>query len=104
MGVLTSALDVRGETFQRNATAMRALLDELQAREAAARAGGGAKGAAKFRERHKLLPRERIARLLDADAPFLELSTLAAWDMYDNECPAAAEITGIGMVCGVECM
>ncbi len=104
MGIITSTLDTRSEAFQRNAAAMRALLDEFHARQAQARAGGGEAGKRKFRERNKLLPRERITRLLDPEAPFLELSTLAAWDMYDNECPAAAEITGIGIVSGVECM
>jgi acetyl-CoA carboxylase carboxyltransferase component len=104
MGILTSALDPRSETFQRNADAMRVLLEEFEQRQAKNRAGGGERAIRRFRERGKLLPRERIAQLLDPDTTLFELSTLAAWDMYDNECPAAAEITGIGRVNGVECM
>ena len=68
------------------------------------RAGGGARGAAKFRAAGKLLPRERVELLLDPGTPFLELSPLAAWDMYDGESPGASQITGIGVVSGTECL
>jgi 3-methylcrotonyl-CoA carboxylase beta subunit len=55
-------------------------------------------------ERGKLLPRERVERLLDPGTPFLELSPLAAYGMYDDECPGASQITGIGIVSGAECL
>ncbi len=65
-------------------------------------------GSAAARERHlargKLLPRDRITALLDTGAPFLELSPLAAWGMYDDEVPAAGLVTGIGLVSGQECV
>ena len=83
---------------------MQALVDQLNERQAVARAGGGERGVQKFRERSKLLPRERLALLLDPNTPFLELSPLAAWGMYNDESPAASNIIGIGIVSGVECM
>ncbi|MGI8968584.1 MAG: carboxyl transferase domain-containing protein [Chloroflexota bacterium] len=68
------------------------------------RGGGGARARQRHSERGKLLPRERVERLLDPGSPFLELSPLAAWDMYDNEAPSAGIITGIGSVHGQEVM
>src|SRR5205807_9729074 len=66
--------------------------------------GGGARAVALHRQRGKLLARERIDTLLDPGAPFLELSALAAYDMYDNAAPAAGLVTGIGVVHGTEVM
>ncbi len=83
---------------------MLGLVEQLEARQAQVRAGGGERGEAKFRAQGKLLPRERLELLLDPNTPFLELSPLAAWDMYNDEAPAALQITGIGVVGGVECM
>jgi acetyl-CoA carboxylase carboxyltransferase component len=56
------------------------------------------------RQRGKLLVHERIEAILDANSPFLELSPLAAWEMYDGEAPGAGIVTGIGRVAGLECM
>ncbi|MFQ5400194.1 MAG: acyl-CoA carboxylase subunit beta [Anaerolineae bacterium] len=104
MTLLESQLNTRSDEYQTNRQAMQALVDELNERQAWARAGGGEKGVKKFRQRGKLLPRERLERLLDANTPFLELSPLAAYGMYNDESPCASQITGVGVVSGVECM
>lgn len=104
MAILRSALDTRSDAYQANARMMQGLVDDLHARRDRVRAGGGERGQRKFRERGKLLPRERVALLVDPETPFLELSMLAAGGMYDDECPGAAEIAGIGVVSGVECL
>ncbi|GIX48497.1 MAG: hypothetical protein KatS3mg131_2708 [Candidatus Tectimicrobiota bacterium] len=102
MPVLTSHVDPHSAQFQANAAAMRALLEELEAQLALARAGGGEAYVARHRQRGKLLPRERIELLLDRDAPFLELSPLAAWG---TEYPVGGSVvTGLGVVSGVECV
>ncbi|MBI5289099.1 MAG: methylcrotonoyl-CoA carboxylase, partial [Chloroflexi bacterium] len=82
----------------------RALAQTLRERLAQVRAGGSAAAVATQRKRGKLLPRERIERLLDPETPFLELSALAAWGRHDNEVPAAGVVTGIGRVWGRECL
>ncbi|MBV8489346.1 MAG: methylcrotonoyl-CoA carboxylase, partial [Candidatus Eremiobacteraeota bacterium] len=82
---------------------MREAIAELETRLAAAREAGGEAARARHRDRGKLLPRERLERLLDDSAAFLELSPLAAWEMYDNESPGASVITGIGAVGGRQC-
>ncbi|MEO3472753.1 carboxyl transferase domain-containing protein [Roseomonas sp. CAU 1739] len=102
--VLTSAIDTRAEAFRANAATMRALLDTLGARAAEAAAGGPTASREKHIARGKLLPRERVERLLDRGAPFLELSPLAAHGMYGGEVPGAGMITGIGRVSGRECV
>ena len=66
--------------------------------------GGKEAAVKKHQERGKLLVRDRIDLLIDSDTPFLELSTLAAIDMYDNEVPSAGIVTGIGVVHGREVM
>jgi 3-methylcrotonyl-CoA carboxylase beta subunit len=102
MTQLNSHLNTRSDEYRANRAAMQELVDELNERLAVARAGGGERGAAKFHAQGKLLPRERLELLLDPGTPFLELSPLAAWEMYNNESPAASNITGIGVVSGVE--
>jgi 3-methylcrotonyl-CoA carboxylase beta subunit len=104
MAALHSTLDPRSESFRANAAAMRRLVAELHERHARVREGGGKRAVEKHLARNKLLPRERVRRLLDEGAPFLELSALAAGDMYGGEVPAAGLITGIGRVSGRECM
>src|SRR5829696_5706961 len=81
---------------------MAALVAELRDRTAAVRQGGGEKYVQRHREQGKLPARDRISKLLDAGSPFLELSPLAAWDLYDNEAPAAGIVTGVGRVAGRE--
>lgn len=97
---LASSIDIRAAAFRENAEAMAALVADLEKTLAAVREGGGAAARERHLARGKLLPRERIARLLDPGAPFLELSPLAAHGMYGGEVPAAGIITGIGRVAG----
>jgi 3-methylcrotonyl-CoA carboxylase beta subunit len=101
---LTSRLAPRSEEFKAGAAAMRALVDDLNAKLATIAEGGGEAARAKHVGRGKLLPRERVELLLDPDTPFLEIAPLAALDMYGNEAPGAGIITGIGRVAGVECV
>jgi acetyl-CoA carboxylase carboxyltransferase component len=102
MDALESHVDVRSELFRTNQERMQSLVAELRARTELIRQGGGAKYVQRHREQGKLPVRERIDRLLDAGSPFLELSPLAAWDLYDNDAPAAGIVTGIGRVSGRE--
>ncbi|MFM7459424.1 MAG: carboxyl transferase domain-containing protein [Burkholderiales bacterium] len=111
MPKLSSRIDTSSHAFQANATQMRSLVNELIARSQLVAQGGGAEANAKHTARGKLLPRDRVAALLDAGSPFLELSPLAAWAMYgktdasqSGDAPAAGVITGIGRICGVECV
>jgi 3-methylcrotonyl-CoA carboxylase beta subunit len=104
MSQLSSLLDPRSESFRENAAQMQALIADLEKRQARVAQGGGARATEKHLARKKLLPRERVQRLLDQGAPFLELSALAASGMYGDEVPAAGLITGIGRVSGRECM
>ncbi len=90
--------------FQHNREHMQHLTRELQTLLEHIRRGGGEQAQQRHVSRGKLLPRERIDALLDTGSPFLELSPLAAWQVYDEEVPAAGLIAGIGRVSGVECM
>jgi 3-methylcrotonyl-CoA carboxylase beta subunit len=95
----------RGEAqFDANAAAMRALVAQLRERTAAAAQGGSQSARERHRARGKLLVRERIDLLLDPGAAFLELSALAAYDMYGGEVPGAGIVTGIGRVSGRLCV
>ena len=104
MTKLETKLNARSADFQANATAMRALVDDLQAQFAKVEAGGGEAARAKHTARGKLLPRDRVQMLLDPGTPFLELSPLAAYGMYKGDAPGAGLIAGIGRVSGVDCM
>ncbi len=104
MEVLTSHIDPRSEAFEANAAHMRTLVAELRERLAQARQGGGEAARTLHRKRGKLFVRERIERLLDPGSPFLELSPLAAWGMYDGRAPSAGIVTGIGKVAGTQVM
>lgn len=104
MQVLKSQIDTRSDEFRGNAETMRTLVDDLRAKAAAVEQGGGPAARDKHVSRGKLLPRERIARLLDPGSPFLEVGQLAAHGMYDNEAPGAGVIAGIGRIEGIECM
>ncbi len=103
MALLESRLD-RSESFERNAERMRGLVAQLRDRLVAVRAGGGEEAIAKHRKRNKLTARERIERLVDAGSAFLELSALAAADMYAGDSPSAGIVTGIGIVEGQHCV
>ncbi|HBM83941.1 MAG TPA: methylcrotonoyl-CoA carboxylase, partial [Halieaceae bacterium] len=104
MTVLQSRLNPRDETFQANSDHMQTQVDDLRERVAALREGGGKKAQERHLARGKLLPRLRLQALLDPGSPFLELSQLAALDVYDDPVPGAGIITGIGRVAGQECM
>ena len=104
MAILSSKLSTGSKEFKANASHMRTLVEDLNAKRDTV-GGGGPKRA---RERHvargKLLPRERVMRLIDPGSPFVEFSQLAAWDMYDNKIHGAGLITGMGRVSGRECV
>ncbi|MEG2047845.1 MAG: carboxyl transferase domain-containing protein, partial [Comamonas sp.] len=104
MNILGTQLNPRSADFQANAAAMQTVVDELRARCEQVALGGGEAARAKHVARGKLLPRERVQRLLDAGTPFLELAPLAALNMYNNDAPGAGLIAGIGRVSGVDCM
>ena len=104
MAVLTSRLNNRDDTFIANRAHMQAQVDYLRHKVDAIRLGGGTKAQERHTSRGKLLPRERLAALLDPGSPFLELSQLAAYKVYEDEVPCAGIITGIGRVAGQECM
>jgi 3-methylcrotonyl-CoA carboxylase beta subunit len=104
VAAIQSGVDPQSEEFRANQSAMRALIAELQQHRAKAAQGGPARARERHLARGKLLPRERVMTLLDPGAPFLELSPLAAKDMYDDAVHAAGVITGIGRVGGRECV
>jgi 3-methylcrotonyl-CoA carboxylase beta subunit len=102
--VLTTALSSESETFRTNAAHNRTLKDTLWAKVAEAALGGNAKSRERHTSRGKLLPRERVERLLDPGSPFLEIGQLVANGLYDDEVPGAGLICGIGRVSGRQCM
>ena len=104
MSILGTQLNPRSADFLANAAAMQALVDDLRARCEQTALGGNEAARAKHVARGKLLPRERVQRLLDPGTPFLELSPLAAFNMYNNDAPGAGVIAGVGRVSGVDCM
>ena len=104
MPVIQSQLDTRDATFAKNRDAMGALVADLRAKFAEVERGGGEAACAKHVARGKLLPRERVRALLESGSSFLELSPMAAMDMYDNDAPGSGVITGVGRVSGVECI
>jgi len=107
MAVIESRIAPSSEAFAANRAAMLALIDRQQGLEERARRASAAAGP-RFHERGQLLPRERIALLLDPGAPFLELSTLSGYLMdqpdHEKSVPGSGVIAGIGFVSGVRCM
>ncbi|HLX55510.1 MAG TPA: carboxyl transferase domain-containing protein, partial [Ktedonobacteraceae bacterium] len=104
MGIIESRIDRSSPEFQENTNYFQQLLAQLNERIQQVQQGGGEEAIAKHRKRNKLLARERVQLLCDPDTPFLELSPLAAWDMYENDAPSAGIVTGIGVVEGQECV
>jgi acetyl-CoA carboxylase carboxyltransferase component len=92
------------DEFAQRRARMEELVAELRERTALVARGGGEKALEKHRSRGKLTARERVDRLLDPDSAFLELSALAAWDVYDGQAPSAGIVTGIGTIEGRECV
>jgi 3-methylcrotonyl-CoA carboxylase beta subunit len=104
MPIIESKLNPRSDDFRANATALEALVADLRAKVEKLALGGGQAARDKHTGRGKLLPRERIEKLLDPGTPFLEFSQLAAYNMYHNDAPGAGVITGIGRIAGQECV
>lgn len=104
MAILHTQINTRSPEFAANGAAMREQVDQLHALLGRIREGGGAKAQERHTARGKLLPRQRIDRLLDPGSPFLEIGQLAAFEVYDEDVPAAGVIAGIGRIEGVECM
>jgi 3-methylcrotonyl-CoA carboxylase beta subunit len=104
MAVLDSNNVKNRPDFAANSAALKKLVDELKANLAVVAQGGGKVANERHTARGKLLPRERVAGLLDPGSPFLELAPLAAWGMYGGAAPGAGAIAGIGRVSGVDCM
>ena len=104
MPKLSSQLNPRSEAFKTNAQHMDAMVGELEQWLRRSQDGGGESARAKHVSRGKLLPRQRVERLLDPHTPFLEIGALAGLDMYDNAAPSAGMIAGVGRISGVECM
>ncbi|CEG57363.1 carboxyl transferase domain-containing protein [Legionella fallonii] len=104
MATLTSQINPNSQEYKDNQAAMQALVNELQSRINQIILGGDEKARARHLQHGKLLPRERLQQLLDPGSPFLELSQLAAYEVYNDVVPAAGIITGIGRVAGTECM
>ena len=102
--VLKSMVNPESDEAKARAAHNRALADELRAMVAQAALGGNAKSRERHVSRGKLLPRDRVERLLDPGAPFLELGQLAANGLYGDDIPGAGIITGIGLVSGRQCM
>jgi 3-methylcrotonyl-CoA carboxylase beta subunit len=104
VSVLTSSLDKRSETYAENRRHMQGLVDDLRSALSHIERGGDERSRKRHEARGKLLPRERVRRLLDPGSPFLELSPLAAHGVYDTEVPASGILTGVGRVSGRECV
>ena len=104
MAVLKSQVNTRDKAFANNSEHMQQQVSDLHKLVATLRQGGGEKAQQRHVDRGKLLPRERLNALLDPGSPFLELSQLAAYKVYDDDVPGAGIITGIGRVAGQECM
>jgi 3-methylcrotonyl-CoA carboxylase beta subunit len=101
---IKSSISANAPAFKKNAEAMSALIADLKSRIATAALGGDERSRTRHIERGKLLPRDRVERVLDPGSPFLELSPLAANGMYDGDIHGAGIITGIGRVSGRECV
>ena len=104
MPVIESRINSRSQTFIDNASAMQAQIDDLHQQLAQTALGGSEASRQRHLGRGKLLPRDRVEHLLDPGSPFLELSPMAAHDVYDNDSPGAGIITGIGRIAGKECV
>ena len=104
MIVLQSRINTRDAAFATNRDNMQAQVDDLRTVVNKIHQGGGEKAQARHTARGKLLPRERLNAVLDQGSPFLELSQLAAYKVYEDDVPGAGIITGIGRVAGQECM
>src|SRR5262249_59279159 len=104
MPVLRSTIDARAPAFVRNADVLKRLVDDLHGKLHAVRQGGSEEAKKRHVARGKLVARERIRRLIDPDTALLELSPLAAYEMYGGDVPSASIITRIGRICRRDCV
>jgi len=104
MGVLASFISPRSEAFVANEAAHLAGIEPVEKAASTALAGGGDKARERHTSRGKILPRERVERLLDPGSPFLEVGMFAAHGLYDGASPSAGVIAGVGRVEGHEVM
>merc|ERR1712137_79341 len=104
LDVLTSQINPNSEEFQKNASVMNELVQSLRDDVSRVELGGGPRAHERERKRGKMLPRERIQALLDVGSPFLELSQMAGYKLYEDEVPGGSIITGVGKIHGQECM
>jgi 3-methylcrotonyl-CoA carboxylase beta subunit len=104
MPQLKSSINSRSQSFQENHAAMQALVNDLKGKISVIAQGGPEKARALHLERGKLLPRDRVDQLIDPGSAFLELSQLAAYNVYNDDVPAAGLIAGIGRVHQQECI
>ena len=104
MPALKSDIDTQDPDFAANVAKMQAAVDDLRSLSAKIAEGGSVEARKKHTARGKLLPRDRVAGLIDPGSPFLELSALAAHKVYEDDVPAAGMITGVGRVSGTECV
>jgi 3-methylcrotonyl-CoA carboxylase beta subunit len=104
MPVIQSAVSPASEVFRQNAERMRGLVADIAEKAATVEAGGPEEARERHLARGKLLPRQRLAQLLDTGSPFLEIGQFAAWDVYSEPIPSAGMIAGVGRVEGKEVM
>jgi 3-methylcrotonyl-CoA carboxylase beta subunit len=104
MNVLKTAVVPESQNFAANKAAMEALVEDLRSKAALIVQGGGDKARARHIARGKLLPRDRVAALIDPGTPFLEFSQFAAYEVYAETVPAAGLISGVGRIGGLECV
>jgi hypothetical protein len=104
MPILTTKIDVDSNNFSANKQAMEILAHDLQEKLGEIRQGGPETSREKHKARGKLLPRDRVLSLIDKGTEFFELSQFAAYNVYGENVPAAGLITGIGKICGRDCM
>ncbi len=104
MAIIKSKTKPTDELFLSNKAAMETLVTQLNQHIETIKQGGGEKAIQHQRQKGKLPARERIARLLDDNTDFLEISQFAAWQVYDEAIPCAGVIAGIGIIEGIQCM
>jgi hypothetical protein len=104
MPLIETKIDRESDDFQQNAAHNSKLAAQLRELTATIETGGSSRSRERHESRGKLLPRDRVGKLTDDDAPFLEIGTLAAHEVYGDDVPAAGLITGIGRVNDIECM
>src|ERR671920_995035 len=100
MAILKTTIDTRDAAFAENTATLRGLTEDLRAKVSEIKQGGGTRSSERHLSRGKLLPRDRVRTLLDPGTPYLELSQLAAYGVYEEQIPAAGILTGIGRVSG----